>query len=72
MVASDHRCFLGLRAFSIGLKFNVLLARRHHGIADIRRDALHQLTTDLLRRFEVVVIEDPSAVGMAANGRLHR
>ena len=53
-------------------KAALALARLHRRIADLRRDALHQLTTDLVRRFEVIVVEDLNVRGMLANDRLAR
>jgi putative transposase len=43
------------------------LSRLHARIANIRKDAAHQLTTDLTRRFETIVIEDLNVSGMAKN-----
>jgi putative transposase len=48
------------------------LARLHARIADVRRDALHKATTEIVRRFGVVGIEDLNVRGMMANGRLAR
>jgi putative transposase len=48
------------------------LARLHARIGDIRRDALHRLTTDLTRRFAVIGIEDLNIKGMMKNRRLAR
>ncbi len=48
------------------------LARQHARVSDIRADALHKLTTNLVRRFDVIVIEDLNVRGMAKNRRLSR
>ena len=48
------------------------LARLHARIANIRQDSLHQLTSDLTRRFDVIGIEDLNARGMVRNHRLAR
>jgi putative transposase len=53
-------------------KARAKLARLHARIANIRNDALHKLTTDLARRFQVVAIEDLNVRGMLANRRLAR
>jgi putative transposase len=48
------------------------LSRLHARIANIRSDALHQLTTDLTRRFHTIGIEDLNIRGMQKNRRLSR
>jgi putative transposase len=48
------------------------LARLHRRIADIRRDALHQLTTYLVQNYDEVVIEDLNVSGMQRNRRVAR
>jgi len=48
------------------------LARLHARIANIRQDSLHQLTTDLTRRFHTVGIEDLNVSGMVKNRHLSR
>lgn len=53
-------------------KARARLARLHARIANIRQDALHQLTTNLSRRFPVIGIEDLNVVGMLRNRRLAR
>ena len=45
-------------------------ARLHAHIANIRADALHQLTTDLVEQFDVMAIEDLNVAGMLKNHRL--
>ncbi len=46
------------------------LSRLHLRIANIRRDALHKATTDIVRRFTLIGIEDLNVRGMMANRRL--
>ncbi|MGF1546756.1 MAG: RNA-guided endonuclease InsQ/TnpB family protein [Thiotrichales bacterium] len=53
-------------------KAKLKLARLHARIGDIRRDALHQLTTDLTRRFHTIGIEDLNVRGMVKNRHLSR
>jgi len=48
------------------------MARLHARIANIRADALHQLTTDLVKRFDVIAIEDLNVAGMLKNHPLAR
>ena len=47
-------------------------ARLHARIANIRANALHQLTTDLVTRFDVIAIEDLHVAGMLKNHKLAR
>jgi putative transposase len=53
-------------------KARAKIAKLHARIANIRGDALHKLTTNLVRRFDVIGIEDLNVRGMMANGRLAR
>ncbi len=53
-------------------KTKAKLARLHARMADIRRDAVHKLTTHLCRDFDRVVIEDLHVKGMVRNRRLSR
>jgi putative transposase len=48
------------------------LARLHYRIANIRKDALHQMTTRIIKRFATVVLEDLNVRGMLANPSLAR
>ena len=48
------------------------LARLHRRIANIRADALHKLTSELVRRYGVIGIEDLNVSGMMQNDRLAR
>ncbi len=53
-------------------KAKAKLAKLHARIADIRQDTLHQLTTDLTRRFSLIGIEDLNVSGMVKNRHLSR
>ncbi len=53
-------------------KAKLRLARLHERIAHIRRNGLHQLTTNLTRRFHTIGIEDLNVSGMLRNHRLAR
>ncbi|MCX7255786.1 MAG: RNA-guided endonuclease TnpB family protein [Polaromonas sp.] len=53
-------------------KARMKLARLHARISNIRKNALHQLTTDLTRRFHTIGIEDLNVRGMLKNRRLSR
>ena len=48
------------------------LATLHARIANIRKDSLHKLTTDLTRRFHTIGIEDLNVSGMVKNHHLSR
>jgi len=48
------------------------LARLHAKIADARRDALHQSTSSIIRRAQLIAIEDLNVNGMMANRHLSR
>lgn len=53
-------------------KARMKLARLHARIANIRKDSLHKLTTDLTRRFHTIGIEDLNVKGMLKNHHLAR
>ena len=53
-------------------KARAKLSRLHARIAHIRQDALHQLTSDITRRFHTIGIEDLNVGGMLKNRRLAR
>ena len=53
-------------------KARLKLARHYARSANIRADALHKLTTDLTRRFELIGIEDLNVKGMLSNRHLSR
>ncbi|WP_239167081.1 IS607 family element RNA-guided endonuclease TnpB [Catellatospora coxensis] len=46
--------------------------RVHHRVANLRTDALHQLTTQIRAQYATVVVEDLNVAGMLANRRLAR
>ncbi|NES70634.1 MAG: IS200/IS605 family element transposase accessory protein TnpB, partial [Okeania sp. SIO2D1] len=48
----------------------IKLAKKHRRVADIRKDALHKLTTYLAQNHGTVVIEDLNVSGMLANHKL--
>jgi putative transposase len=48
------------------------IARLHARIANIRADALHKLTTDLVERFDIIAIEGLHVAGMLKNHQLAR
>jgi putative transposase len=48
------------------------VARLHARIADARRDYLNKTTTDLVRRFDVIALEDLNVRGMVQNHALAR
>lgn len=51
-------------------KARVKVARAHARVADARRDFLHKTSTDLIRRFDTIAVEDLNVVGMVRNRRL--
>ncbi|MFY2597179.1 RNA-guided endonuclease InsQ/TnpB family protein [Achromobacter xylosoxidans] len=53
-------------------KARAKLARLHARIGNIRKDALHQLTTRLVREHHTVALEDLNVKGMLRNRRLAR
>lgn len=53
-------------------KAKAKLARLHARISNTRKEALHQLTTDLTRRFHTIGIEDLNVKGMVKNRHLSR
>jgi putative transposase len=53
-------------------KARLKLARLHARIANIRRDSLHQLSTNITRRFHTIGLEDLNVKGMLTNRRLAR
>lgn len=53
-------------------KAKLELSKLHARISYIRQDALHQLTTNLTRRFHTIGIEDLHVKGMMRNRRLSR
>jgi len=53
-------------------KARAKLATLHFQIANIRQDAIHQLTTRLSNEFSIIVIEDLHVKGMIRNRKLSR
>ena len=53
-------------------KARLKLARHHMRVANIRKDALHKLTTRLVNDFTVIGIEDLNVAGMSKNHALAR
>jgi len=53
-------------------KAKIKLSRLHYRIANIRRDAQHQLTTRLVNDFDIIGIEDLHVKGMLRNRKLSR
>lgn len=53
-------------------KARVKVARVHARIADARRDFLHKSSTSLIRRFDLIAVEDLNISGMVRNRRLAR
>jgi len=53
-------------------KTRVKVARVHARVADARRDFLHKASTDLIRRFDVIAIEDLQVANMVRNRHLAR
>jgi putative transposase len=53
-------------------KAKLKLSRLHTRIANIRQDAIHQLTTQLTENYSHIVIEDLNVKGMMKNRRLSR
>ena len=48
------------------------LARAHARVANLRRDGLHKLTTQLTLEYATIVVEDLNVTGMLRNHRLAR
>ena len=51
-------------------KARAKVAKAHARVADARRDFLHKLSTDLIRRFQMIVVEDLGVSGLVRNRRL--
>jgi putative transposase len=51
-------------------KARVKVARQHARVADARRDFLHKASTDLVRRFDGIAVEDLNVSGMVRNRSL--
>lgn len=53
-------------------KAKAKLSRLYYRISNIRKDFLHKLTTNLVRKFDVICLEDLNVKGMIKNRRLSR
>jgi putative transposase len=53
-------------------KAKAKVARAHARVVDARRDFLHKLSTDLIRRFQRIAVEDLKVAGMVRNRSLAR
>jgi putative transposase len=53
-------------------KAQIKIARLHADIANIRKDFIHKVTTQLAKNHSHVVIEDLNVSGMMANGKLSK
>lgn len=51
-------------------KQQVRVARLHYRISNIRNNAIHQATTDIVKRFDTIVIEDLAPSNMVKNRKL--
>ncbi|WP_293160501.1 RNA-guided endonuclease TnpB family protein [Okeania sp. SIO2C9] len=51
-------------------KLSYGMLRKHAKIKDIRTDFLHKLSTDLVRKYDVIVLEDLNVYGMVKNRKL--
>ncbi len=69
-VASRRKPTPGQAASQNYVKAKIRVAKQHVKVADARRDFLHKITTDLVIRFDVVVIEDLHIAGMKRNRHL--
>ncbi|MBV6550793.1 transposase [Acinetobacter soli] len=54
------------------LKAKAKLSKLHYRISCVRKDYLHKLTTSLIKRFDVIAIEDLNTKGMMKNRKLSR
>ncbi len=69
-VASRRKPEPGQKASKNYVKAKIRVAKQHVKLADARRDFLHKTTTDLVTRFDVVVLEDLHVAGMKRNRHL--
>ena len=61
---------MGLEDYSNWQRARVQKARHQKKIADKRKDYLHKLTTDLVKQYDVIVIEDLKAKNLQKNHHL--
>lgn len=52
------------------VKARIKVARQHSRVRDARRDFLHKASTNLVRRFDTIAVEDLSVAGMIKNRSL--
>ncbi len=69
-VASRRKPKPGKEASRNYVKAKIRVAKQHVKVADARRDFLQKTTTDLVNRFDVVVLEDLHVAGMKRNRHL--
>ncbi len=69
-VASRRKPKPGQAASQNYVKAKTRVAKQHVKLADARRDFLQKITTDLVTRFDVVVLEDLHVAGMKRNRHL--
>jgi putative transposase len=62
----------GRQASNRWRRANAARNRVHHRVTNLRRDAIHKLTTALAREYGNVVVEDLNVAGMVKNRRLAR
>ena len=53
-------------------KAKTKLSRLYYRVSNIRKDFLHKLTTELVRKFDVICLEDLNVQGMLRNRKLSR
>jgi putative transposase len=53
-------------------KAKVKVARQHSRVRDARRDFLHKASTDLVRRYDAIAVEDLNVSGMVKNRSLSK
>lgn len=53
-------------------KAKLKLSQLHYRISNIRRDAIHKLTTSVTKKFQIIGIEDLNVKGMIQNRKLSR
>ena len=51
-------------------KQRIKVARAHERVSNQRKDALHKATTDLVRKYDIICLEDLNSSGMVKNRRL--
>ncbi len=62
----------GQKASANYRKAQVKAGRVHAKIADSRRNAIHQLTTNLAKRYDIIIIEDLNVAGLIKSKRMSR